>query len=46
MRIYVENYDGHVFKIDCELSDTIESVKAKVHEDFGPPQDEQALIFK
>ena len=45
MRIYVENYDGYVFKIDCELSDTIESVKAKVHEDLGPPQDEQALTF-
>ena len=46
MKLYVETYDGHRHKIDCELDDTIESIKAKVAEDFGPKQHEHTLMFK
>ena len=46
MKLYVETYAGHIHKIDCELDDTIESIKEKVAEDFGPKQHEHTLIFK
>ena len=46
MKLYVETYDHHIHKINCELDDTIESIKAKVAEDFGPKQHEHTLIFK
>ena len=46
MKLYVETYAGHIHKIDCELDDTIGSIKAKVAEDFGPKQHEHTLMFK
>jgi len=45
MRIYAKIRESYIYKLDCEISDTIESVKAKIHEDGGPEPDEQTLIY-
>jgi hypothetical protein len=46
MRINATIRAGYIYKLDCEISDTIESVKAKIHEDGGPEPDEQTLIYR
>jgi hypothetical protein len=45
MRIFVRALEGAKFTIDAELSDTIGSVKQKVHAVGGPPASCQRLIF-
>ena len=46
MRLYVEAINGYMHEIYCEPSDTIGSVKEKIHEDCGPRPDGQILIFE
>ena len=46
MRLLIEAKNGYIFKIDCELSDTIAVLKKKIQEDCGPQFEEQTLIFK
>ena len=46
MQIYVKILTGKIITIDCEHSDTIESIKIKISEKEGYSPEEQRLILE
>jgi hypothetical protein len=45
MHIFVSTLDGKTLKVNIESSDTVNSIKAHVHDQEGIPPASQRLIF-
>ncbi len=45
MKVFIKSLSGKTMTVECEKSDTVESLKIKIQETEGVAPDEQRLIF-